>query len=176
MKKTCVVSTVHASSTVTPSHRHTDQARSLPESSQPRQPSVQRRRAEPHYNKDTTRTSGDTRRPPPGVPVSRRNWWTAEDARPAAEGEGEWGRGGATARVRDRWTLFCELLSAVRACRVRSQILLHRHIRQWQPQRHWLESNCSPWLLLYMSGASRRLLLAICEYSVAALYLRWQQL
>ena len=36
-------------------------SRIIPEPSQPTQPSVRRRRAEPHYNTDTTRTSGELR-------------------------------------------------------------------------------------------------------------------
>ena len=57
---------MHASSTATSNHHHADPAGWLPESSQPTYPSAQCRRAEPHYDTDTTRTSGVTRHPPPG--------------------------------------------------------------------------------------------------------------
>ena len=61
--------------TPNPGQHHTDPAGSSPESSQPTQPSTRRscRRAEPHYNTDTTRVSGDTRHRPLGAPVIRRH-------------------------------------------------------------------------------------------------------
>ena len=54
-------SRITPTSTATSSYHHADPAGTLPECSQPTQPSAQRRRAEAHYNTDTTRTCGDTR-------------------------------------------------------------------------------------------------------------------
>ena len=42
-------------------------------SAQPTQPNAKHWRAEPHRNTDTTRTCVETRRPPPGMPIVRRN-------------------------------------------------------------------------------------------------------
>ena len=50
-------------SAATPSQNHTDPAASSPDSSPPTQPTSRRRRAEPHYNTDTTRTTGWLRQP-----------------------------------------------------------------------------------------------------------------
>ena len=67
--------------------------RFITRSSQPTQPAAKHRWAEPHYNPDTTRLSGDTQHPPPGGPIIKSGRWTPKGARPAC-GEGKGGRVG----------------------------------------------------------------------------------
>ena len=77
---------VHAFSTATTRHHYPYPYKVITRSSQPTQPAAKHRRAEPHYTTDTTRLSGDMKRPPA---MTRSGRWTAKGARPASvEGKG----------------------------------------------------------------------------------------
>ena len=71
--------------------------RVITRSFQPTQPATKHRRAEPHYNTDTTRLSGDTQRPPPGGPLSGQ---PKAHGQPPGRGRGR--GGGMTEEGKDR--------------------------------------------------------------------------
>ena len=62
--------------------------RVITRSSQPTHPAAKHRQAEPHYNTDTTRLSGDMQRPPPGGPIIKSGRWTVKGTR-RASGKGK---------------------------------------------------------------------------------------